>query len=446
MVTIEKLKQALTQIYRAALGAVDPEKAVANHLKRDQETLRVAGHSYSLSNFRKIFLIGAGKAGVPMARAVESVLGDRLERGIVIVKYGHGGVLKKTSVLEAGHPEPDEQGVVAAAEILRLLDDELTGQDLLLVVISGGGSALLPSPVPEVSFADKRQVTSVLLKCGATIQEMNAIRKHLSRIKGGRLLDHTQDARVLTLMVSDVIGDDLASIASGPTVPDPTTFSDCLEIVERYKIRDELPPAVVEYLRSGWAGNQEETPKPGDPRFEKVQNGIVAGNIHALKAAAEKADALGFRPLVLSSTIYGNTADAARFHVAVAQEILRTGNPLTAPCCLISGGETTVRVLGPGKGGRNQEFVLWCAREIAGWPERSVLFASLGSDGTDGPTDAAGAWASPETATRAKLKDLSIQDHLDRNDSYHFFKELGDLIITGPTQTNVMDLRFVLIQ
>ena len=440
-----ELYQALDEIQQSALEAVDPHKAVLNCLNRENDQLRIDGRGYALSD-RRVFLAGAGKAAVPMAQAVEDVLGDQLEEGMVIVKYGHAADLEKTTVLEGAHPEPDEAGSEAARSLLAFVGDHLEPKDLLLVVISGGGSALLPVPVEEITFEEKRQTTSLLLQSEATIQEINTIRKHLSQVKGGRMLDYTQGAELLVLLLSDVVGDDLASIASGPTSPDPTTFQQCAEIVRRHGIEQDLPEAVRAYLSSG-ARNQgpSETPKPGDTRFDRVHNVIVGCNIQALEAAAKKAWELGFTPLILSDSITGNTTEAALMHVALARQVLKTGDPLPSPCCLISGGETTVRLRGDGKGGRNQEFALWCAREIADWSHAEVLFSSLGSDGTDGPTDAAGAVASPETSRRAVAKGLSIQDYLDRNDSYHFFREVGGLITTGPTLTNVMDLRFVLI-
>ena len=440
-----ELYQALDEIQQSALEAVDPHKAVLNFLNRENDQLRIDGRGYALSD-RRVFLAGVGKAAVPMAQAVEDVLGDQLEKGMVIVKYGHAADLEKTTVLEGAHPEPDEAGSEAARSLLAFVGDHLEPKDLLLVVISGGGSALLPVPVEKITFEEKRQTTSLLLQSEATIQEINTIRKHLSQVKGGRMLDYTQGAELLVLLLSDVVGDDLASIASGPTSPDPTTFQQCAEIIRRHGIEQSLPEAVRAYLSAG-ARNQgpSETLKPGDARFDRVHNVIVGCNIQALEAAAKKARELGFTPLILSDSITGNTTEAALMHVALARQVLKTGDPLPSPCCLISGGETTVRLRGDGKGGRNQEFALWCAREIADWSHAEVLFSSLGSDGTDGPTDAAGAVASPETSRRAAAKGLSIQDYLDRNDSYHFFREVGGLITTGPTLTNVMDLRFVLI-
>jgi glycerate 2-kinase len=440
------LRQILRHIYQHALRSVDPEAAVLRFLTRDGDTLRLADRHYRLSSFRRVVLVGFGKAGVPMARAVEDVLADRLERGLVIVKYGHGGQLQKTRVIEAGHPEPDEAGEAGAAALLALANS-LSTEDLLIVLISGGGSALVPAPVAGVSLDDKKKTTALLLKCGATIHEMNCVRKHLSRIKGGRLLNHVNGATVLALMLSDVVGDEMSTIASGPTVSDPTTFADALGILGRYDLEPQVPVSVRSYLERGTAGDREapETLKPQDAARLRVQNLIVGSNFLGLQAAAEKSRELGFTPLILSSSVEGNTEDVARVHVAVAREILATGNPLPRPCCLISGGETTVRVTGSGKGGRSQEFALWCARETAGWQEQRILFASLGSDGTDGPTDAAGAMADPSSVARGRVLNLSVDDYLTRHDSYNFFKPLDDLIVTGPTRTNVMDFRFVLI-
>ncbi len=440
----------MEQIYGAAIGAVDPQRAVSENLVLEGDVLTVRTRSYNLNEFRRVFLMGVGKAGEPMALAVEETFGERLESGLVVVKNRGPVKLRKTKVLEAGHPEPDERGLEAARQALAFADANLTHEDLLVMVISGGGSALWPAPVDGITLADKTAATRVLLRSGATIQEMNAIRKHLSRIKGGRFLEHTKGCDVIALMLSDVVGDDMASIASGPTSPDPTTFQDCLDIIGRLGIEGDLPEAVTRHLRRGAQqalvpGASVETPKPGAGRFYRVQNEIVAGNFKALQAAADKASELGYRPLILSSSVFGNVSDIARFNVAVAREVLSSGNPVSPPCCVISGGETTVRVQGDGKGGRNQEFALWCALETANWSTDGVLFASVGSDGCDGPTDAAGAYAAPDTSCRAREAQLSMREYLRRNDSYHFFKQLGDLIVTGDTQTNVMDLQFILV-
>lgn len=434
-----QLYSDFTAIYQRALAAVDPEQAVFSYLQE---------HPVPTDHYQRIFLVGAGKGAVPMARGVEKVLGNRLQAGLVVVKDGHGGQLERTRVLEASHPEPDERGVEATRRITSFMEEELTAEDLLIVLLSGGGSALLPLPVEDLTLAEKKQATSVLIRCGADIHEINAIRKHISQVKGGRLLEFSNGATVLALVLSDVVGDDFSSIASGPTSGDPSTYNDCLEILERYRIEDELPASVVSYLKAGAEGGPDappETPKPGDARFDKVTNALVATNFSALQAAADQASKAGYQPLILTSSLSGRTADAARFHVAIAREMLRSGNPLPPPCCIISGGETTLQVQGKGKGGRNMEFALWCIHEIRHWQEAPLLFASLGSDGTDGPTDAAGATASFATLSRARARNLSTADFLRRNDSYHFFEAVDDLIVTGPTRTNVMDLHFILV-
>ncbi len=438
------LRDLLPGIYEAALGAVEPGSAVKRFLRRRGSLLEAADQSYDLGAFRRVFLVGAGKAGVPMSRAVEDILGDRLAGGMVVVKRGFGTARPvRTEVLEAGHPEPDQDGFEAARRLIDFLEEKLQADDLLMVVLSGGGSALLPAPVEGVSLDDKQATTGLLLRSGADIHEINAIRKHLSRLKGGRLLDYTRGCRVLTLILSDVVGDDLTSIASGPTAPDPTTFQDCLETLDRYRLLDRVPAAVRRYLQAAQTG--KETAKPGDPRFDRVHNLIVGSNILALQSAASQARSLGLQPLILSSSLRGDCAELARFYVALAREVFKTSNPVGSPACLIGGGETTVKVRGEGKGGRCQEFALHCATQIADWGESPVLFAALGTDGNDGPTDAAGAIAAPDTVLRAAKQGLSARDQLERNDSYHYFKALDDLIITGPTQTNVMDIYLALI-
>jgi hydroxypyruvate reductase len=319
----------------------------------------------------------------------------------------------------------------------------LAPEDLVLVLISGGGSALTPAPVEGISLTEKQALTKALLACGADIREINTLRKHVSRFKGGRLARAAQPARVLTLILSDIVGDPLDAIASGPAVPDPTTYSDALGILDRYRIRGQIPGAIRAHLEAGARGDRPETPKPGEPLFARVHTVIVGSNIQALEAARAEASALGFGSMILSSFIEGETREIARMHAALAREVRATGNPVRPPACLISGGETTVTLRGSGKGGRNQEFVLAVALDIAGLPGTVIL--SAGTDGTDGPTDAAGAIADGETWARAVSMRLNPRAALDTNDAYPFFEQLGDLIITGPTQTNVMDVRLVLV-
>jgi hydroxypyruvate reductase len=377
-----------------------------------------------------------------MAQAVEEILGERIKAGVINVKYGHALPLDIITLNEAGHPVPDEAGLKGTQEIVQLL--EKSGEnDLVLCLISGGGSALLPYPAEGITLDEKRQLTQILLDIGATIHEMNVLRKHVSRVKGGRLARLAYPATLVTLILSDVIGDDLDSIASGPTVPDRSTYADCLRILRRYSIQDKIPEAVHKHFEKGSQGIIEETPKAGDPAFIKTQNVIVASNSLAIQAARHKADELGYNSLVLSSSIEGETKDVALVHAAIAQEILKTGEPVSKPACVISGGETTVTIRGQGKGGRNQEFVLAAAIAISGL--ENVVILSGGTDGTDGPTDAAGALADGTTVSRAASQGLDAREYLRNNDSYSFFHPLGELLKTGPTFTNVMDLRLVLV-
>jgi hydroxypyruvate reductase len=396
---------------------------------------------YDLKNYQRVFIVGAGKASARMAHAVEELLGNRVAAGVVNVKYGHAVPLRVTRVNEAGHPIPDEAGQRGAREVIALAH-QAGERDLIFFLISGGGSALLPCPVDGITLGDKQQTTKVLIDCGATIQEINAIRKHISKVKGGRLAKSAFPATVVSLILSDVIGDSLDSIASGPTVPDSTTFAECLGIISRYGIDQRIPPPVVQFLRRGASGEVEETPKSSDPVFQNVQNVIVGSNRQALAEAQRKAEELGYKSLLLSSYIEGETRIVAAVHGAIAREIVATGNPIPRPACIISGGETTVTIRGSGLGGRNQEFVLAASNAIAGL--ENVVILSGGTDGTDGPTDAAGALADGTTLARARDLGLDAKVILDNNDSYHFFQPLGDLLVTGPTFTNVMDLRIIL--
>ncbi|MCP4340477.1 MAG: glycerate kinase [Desulfobulbaceae bacterium] len=430
------------EIFQAGLQAVAPGAAIKSFCRLDGEILQVDGQSYDLSLFNKIYVLGAGKAGASMAKAIEDILGERISKGIITVKYGHLEKLQKISIHEGGHPVPDENGYLGAQSIFRLASvaDKNT---LVICLISGGGSALMPLPVDGVSLEDKQEATKVLLSCGATIHEINAVRKHLSVIKGGGLARAVYPATLITLILSDVVGDDLDSIASGPCVCDSKTFADCRAIFRKYSIEDEIPASVLQYIELGLAGKVPETTKAGQGIFEATQNVIVGGNFKALLKAKEKADELGYNTLLLSSMIEGETRDVASNHIAIAREIQAHGYPVQKPACLLSGGETTVTIKGAGKGGRNQEFVLASALKMTGMD--SIVVLSAGTDGSDGPTDAAGAIADQDTLERAALKELEPQQYLENNDSYHFFNRLDDLYKTGPTNTNVMDLRIILI-
>jgi glycerate 2-kinase len=436
-------RQDAIEIFQAGLGAVAPGEAIKRFCSLDGETLEVDGRSYDLVRFRKIYILGVGKAGASMAKAIEEILGERISAGIITVKYGHLEDLKKIKIYEAGHPVPDQNGYMGAKAIYQLASsaDEET---LVICLISGGGSALMPLPVDGVTLEDKQETTKVLLACGADIHEINAVRKHLSVIKGGGLARAVYPATLVTLILSDVVGDDLDSIASGPCVPDSRTFSDCKAIFRKYSIESEIPPTVLRHIESGISGIVPETPKVGQDFFKNTQNVIVARNFDALLEAKEKAHELGYTTLLLSSMIEGETGDVAMNHMAIGAEIELHGYPVKKPACLLSGGETTVTIKGAGKGGRNQEFVLAAALRMDGMKNAVVL--SAGTDGSDGPTDAAGAFADNTTLERAALRGLDPQEHLRNNDSYNFFDKLGDLYKTGPTNTNVMDLRILLVE
>lgn len=435
-------RQDALAIFRAAVAAVDPTHLVRQSLSVEGGQLRAVDQLLALGPAGRLVVVGAGKATPAMAAAAEEVLGPRIHGGIINTKYGHAVALARIDTVECGHPLPDEAGVVGARRIRERLVG-LGPQDLVLCLFSGGGSALMPAPAAGITLQDKVETTRALLECGATIDELNAIRKHLSCLKGGQLARSAWPARVVALAISDVIGDPLHTIASGPTVADPTTFDQCLQLLDRYRLRQRVPGPVVERFAAGAAGRCPETPKPGDPTLEVVVNRVIGNNSLALSAARDEAARLGYRPLVLSSRIAGETRQVAAVHAAIAAEALASGQPVAAPACLISGGETTVEVRGPGKGGRNQEFALAAALHLQG--AEGITAFSCGTDGTDGPTDAAGAMADGDTVARAAGLGLSAAEHLARNDSYELFRRLGDLVITGPTGTNVMDLRLMLV-
>jgi hydroxypyruvate reductase len=432
------LKRHAVQIFRAGLTAADPVEAVLRHTRVSGDVLTADKRRYDLSRFRRIFVIGAGKASASMALALEELLGSRIMGGTVNVKYGHTAKLRRVSLNECGHPVPDLAGICGAEKIAEIAR-EATAGDLLLCVISGGASALLPAPAPPVTLADKQEITRLLLSVSATIHEINTVRKHISSLKGGQLGRLVAPATMISLILSDVIGDDLEVIGSGPTAPDPSTFADALAILDRYRMRDRAPGAVRARLDAGARGEIEETPKS----VPNVYNLVIGSNRLAMEAAVQKAKALGYRTLVLSTMIEGEAREVAHVHAAIAKEIVASGRPVAAPACVLSGGETTVTVRGNGLGGRNQEFALAAAFDIAGMTDVAIL--SAGTDGTDGPTDAAGAIADGSTIARAKKAGLDARRFLENNDSYRFFAALRDLIHTGPTNTNVMDIRVVLV-
>ncbi|MBP7734687.1 MAG: glycerate kinase [Spirochaetes bacterium] len=444
---MSKAREDLTAIYKAAIAAVNPVTAVDTHVRRKNNTLQLLSgeqvmKEFDLDGFRRIIVTGAGKATAPMARAVEELLGDRLDEGLICVKYGYTDRLQKIKIIEAAHPVPDANGVKGAKQVLDLLNSA-TADDLIISLISGGGSALLPLPPEPISLEEKRETTSLLLKCGAGIHEVNTVRKHLSLVKGGNLARAAGGATVINLMISDVVGDNMDVIASGPFVPDRSTFRDALGIIENYGLDDQVPASVLGRIQMGVRGDIEENPGSDDPIFKNITNLIVASNIIALQAARDEAVARGYNSIILSSMIEGDTRDAAFWHSRVAREIAASSNPVSAPACVVSGGETTVVVNGDGLGGRNMEFAMHAALFIEGM-ER-ITMASVGTDGSDGPTDAAGAVADGLTLDQSRKMGIDINTYIASNDSYHFHEKVGNLIVTGPTNTNTMDVRIILV-
>jgi hydroxypyruvate reductase len=400
-----------------------------------------------LSKHQHIFVVGAGKAGTPMARVAARILGDKLIAGLVIVKEGYVGKthpLDSTAVeiIEAGHPIPDERGLLATKELIGMVENAHP-DDLIISLVSGGGSALLTYPVEGISLTELQELTDVLLVGGATIQEINTLRKHLEVLKGGGLAQIVAPASMITLILSDVVGSPLDIIASGPTVPDPSTYDDALAVLERRQLLDRVPKSILDHLRRGQDGIIKETPKPGDPVFQNVQNVIIGNNLIAAKAARIQAEVEGFNALLLTTYLEGEAYQVGGTLAAIARQISANGEPIPPPACVIAGGETTVTIRGDGLGGRNQEVALGAVDGIRGISNATLV--TLATDGGDGPTDAAGAVVTGETRKRAGDLDLLPHDYLTRNDSYHFFEALGDLLITGPTLTNVNDLTFLFV-
>jgi hydroxypyruvate reductase len=408
-------------MFLAAIAAAQPERCVPPHLPPPPHG--------------RLVVVGAGKASAAMARAVEDAWPGPLS-GLVVTRYGHAVPCRRIEIVEAAHPVPDAAGLAAAGRLLQLVSG-LDADDLVLCLISGGGSALLPAPLDGMTLADEQEVNRILLASGAAIAEMNCIRRHLSAIKGGRLAAACHPARVLSLLISDVPGDDPMDIASGPTVADPTTCADALEIVRRYGMA--LPPAALKVLESG----QGESVKPGDPRLARAETRIIAAPQLALEAAARVAEAAGVPAHILGDAIEGEARDVAKVMAGVALQVARRGQPFAGPCVLISGGETTVTVRGNGLGGRNVEFMLALAIALNGHPAIHALAGD--TDGVDGGAEIAGAVIGPETLRRAWAAGLRPKDSLAANDGHGFFQALGDSVVTGPTLTNVNDFRAILI-
>ncbi len=422
----------LEAVFRAALAAVDGAACVRRAVEGRGTTLRIAGALVPPG--ARLWLVAAGKAAAPMAAAFEAAVGERLAEGIVVTKQGHGARLRRCALHEAGHPVPDARGIRAAEEV-RALAERVSPEDVLVVLLSGGASALLTHPLPGLELEDLRTTTAVLLAAGAPIEALNTVRKHLTRLSGGRLALHTRAAAIVLLALSDVPGDRLDLIGSGPCTTDPSRFGDAWAVLQERGVAAAVPAAVREHLQAGMRGALAETPKPGDPRFDRVRAHLLASGRGALRAAAREAARRGLRPVLVTEELSGEARRAGRRLVGLARAA-------GAPVLLLAGGETTVTVTGDGRGGRCQELALAAALELEGSPGAVLLAA--GTDGTDGPTDAAGGWADAATAARGRARGRDPAMALARNDAYGFLEAAGDLLRTGPTGTNVRDL--VLVQ
>ena len=441
LVPASPAQSLLRRLIAAGLKAADPYRALVKSVSRRGPLLRVGRRTYDLRRFGRIIAVGAGKASGRMAQAIERIIGAKLDQGLVVVPPGHGVQTRQIAVVEAGHPIPDRAGRHAAERIQTLVRD-LTPRDLLIALLSGGASSLLPAPVPGITLADKQRTTRLLLRSGATIDEMNAVRKHLSTLKGGGLARSTK-ATIATLMLSDVIGDDIGTIGSGPTAPDPTTFADAITVLQRYKIWHNVPGAVRLHLLQGKRGAIPETLKPGSRRFRSVHHTIIGTNSTMLDAVAQSAEQAGLHTHRLPAAITNEARAEAKQFVAQALRLVRKAGRLRRPSCIVAGGEPTVTVTGRGKGGRAQEFAAAAALHLTSVSH--AWLAALGTDGSDGPTDVAGAVVTGETATRASNAGIDLHSALKRHDTYPALKTLRCHIHTGPTGTNVNDLYLLLL-
>lgn len=438
----KKARKLALEALEAALEAADPKAIIKSKVTVKNNTLRVGLHNFNLQKFRRIYVVGGGKASGKMAEALESILGNRISSGIVNIPYNSRPCKTgKIRLLEASHPIPDKAGMKGAKEMLNLVS-HAGKSDLIICLISGGGSSLMPLPRGKITLNAKQQVTDALLKSGATINEINTVRKHISDFKGGWLAKKAYPATIVNLILSDVIGDPLDFIASGPTVPDSTTFSDAVEILRSYRLWEDTPQPVKTVLVEGQKGLVAETPKKGDKVFRKVYNIVVGNNRSATLAACNRLQGVGLHSLLLTSFLEGEARHVGTMLASIAEEIDASGNPLPKPCGIVAGGETTVTVIGDGKGGRNQEIALSAALKISGMD--GVVIASLSTDGIEGPTNAAGALTDGKTITRSQEQRLNARSFLANNESYNFFSKRDDLIFTGLTGTNVNDISIII--
>ena len=442
-------RSRILPILDAALQAVDPGEALRRCVLRQGNDLVAGDVRYALDRFRRVFVVGFGKAAAPMGHAAAEILSDRLTAGVLVTKIGHRGSLgdlpHEIALLEAAHPVPDAAGVAAAQRIADLARQATAG-DLILCLISGGGSALLTLPADGLALSDLQATTAALLRCGATIDEINTLRKHLSQVAGGQLARLAAPATLLSLVLSDVVGSPLDVIASGPTVPDRSCWADAWRVVERYRLQATLPAEVIGRLQAGLAGQIPDTPKAGDPAFASTHTLVIGDNAIAAQAAQERAIEQGFNAQILTTFLEGEAREMAKVAVALGREVVAHGRPIAAPACLILGGETTVTLRGHGVGGRNQELALAAAVLLDRLPEREqIIVVSLATDGTDGPTGSAGGLIDGRTASRGRAIGLDAASHLADNNSAPYLEAVGDLLVTGPTHTNVNDLVFVFV-
>ena len=433
-------RQIALEIFLAGVESVKPDKLISKSIAYSGKELVINNQAFDLSTVQNIYVIGAGKASALMAQALESVLGSAITGGHIVTKYGHSVPLQHIGVSEAGHPVPDENGLKGTEQMIEFIQ-RADKNDLVICLISGGGSALL-TDVPEgCTLADLASLNDLLLKSGADIGEINCVRKHLSKIKGGQLAKIASPAIVISLILSDVIGDPIDVIASGPTAPDESTFADAAAILSRYRLTTEVAPAILKIINEGVQGKRPETLKKDDPAVNQINNFLIGNNKLALQAAKSKAENLGFYTQIETSTLSGNVEEIAPLIVEAA--INCRNEHKGRKTCLLFGGEPTVKISGNGLGGRNQHLALLCVKLLHNHAGITIL--SGGTDGTDGPTDAAGAVVDNQTFSNGKIRNLDINQYLQNCDSYHFFRQEGGLVTTGPTQTNVMDIIIVLI-